>query len=506
MFKRIGILLLIITTAAVSFQLKKPGKEDYLSLHYADMISMDTLSYIIDVLASDSLEGRETGTPGELKAAYFLAMLHVENGVMPYGDEYFQEYEVIKPEVPDVVIATDRETYHVGTDFLSLFPHDSTVFSDDHIIYVGYGIDDPSWNDYAYKDVKGKIVLVKEGEPTDMFGIKILTATERPSEWSADPIHAYILKRNAAIKHGAKAMLYYAPRNFKLFQRIYKKIYKNKTQGATIKKDTLYDFIIGQKIMEDITGYDNLDTVYYTGRKDRKWLVPVTIDYGSKNVSLSSQNIIAFVEGKEEADEIILITTNYDHLGKEDSLIYHGANNNGSGSAALIEIAKAFQKAADDGYFMKRSLMFVHFSGREKNHYGAKYFMKKLPVPKHKIKAVIDIDMIGFLDTLSTDPSVVYMANSLHNKKFFKRLKSVNKAGPKLKIKFLNHKRLFSNEKTASDGVLFYKEKFPVLTFNNTALYPYNRTPDDTPDKISWDTYKQRVKYIFMSAWLLANE
>ncbi len=505
LFKYLSIATVIIGLV-FSFHLKKPKKEDFLSLHYADMINIDTLDKIIEVLASDSLEGRETGTEGELKAAYYLSLLHVENNVMPLNDEYFQEFQVIKPEIPDVSISTDVNTYVVGEDFLSLFPHDSTWFSDDYIVYVGYGIEDKSWNDYAYRDVRGKIVLAKEGEPKDQFGINILTATERPSEWSADPIHEYILKRNAAIKYGAKAFLFYAPKNYKLFKKLYERIYKKNNQTSSIKKDTLYDFIISQKVLEDISGYDNLDSVYYTGRKDRKWPVPITINYGSKNVALYSQNVIAYVKGDEKADEIILITTNYDHLGKEDTVIYRGANNNASGSAALIEIAKAFQRAADEGYHMKRSLLFVHFSGREKKHLGVKYFLQNLPVKKEKIKAVIDIDMIGFLDTLSTDPSVVYMANSLNNKNFYKRLKAVNKAGPKLKVRFLKHARLFSNPDIASDGVVFYKEKFPVLTFNNTLLYPYNRTPDDTPDKISRDIYYQRVKYIFMSAWLLANE
>jgi Zn-dependent M28 family amino/carboxypeptidase len=127
-------------------------------------------------------------------------------------------------------------------------------------------------------------------------------------------------------------------------------------------------------------------------------------------------------------------------------------------------------------------------------------------VKKEKIKAVIDVDMIGFLDKVSFEPSVVYMANSLKNKKFNKRLKAVNEAGPKLKIKYLSHASLYANEQLASDGVIFFKQKFPVLTFHNTNQYPYSRTPEDTPDKISWDIYLQRVKYIFLSAWLLANE
>ncbi len=506
MFKRFFILIVFLIAVALSFHLKNPNPRDFLSLEYANKINVDTLSYIVEVLAADSLEGRATGTEGELKAAYFLSMLHIENDVMPFGKDYFQEYEVVTPETPDVTIATDRASYIVGQDFLSLFPHDSTGFSDDHIIYVGYGIEDNSWNDYAYRDVKGKIVLAKEGEPKDMFGVNILTATERKSEWSADPIHAYILKRKAAAENGAKAFLYYAPKSFKIFKEIYNNIYKRNNPASTIQKDTLYDFIINQKIMQDLTGYESLDSVYYTGRRDRKWDVPVTIQYGSKNISVYSQNILAYIEGKEKADELILVIANYDHLGKRHNKIFHGANNNATGSAAIIELARVFQLAANDGYHMARSLLFVHFSAREKDHLGAKFFFKRLPFPKERIKAVIDIDMIGYLDTISNEPSVTYMANSLDDKKFFKKLKSVNKAGTKLDVRFLTHHSLFSNEKTASDGIIFYKENIPVLTFHNTLLYPFNRTPEDTPDKITWDIYHHRVKYIFLTTWLLAND
>jgi len=501
------LLLFLPVWAVISAGSLGPGKDELLSLHYASMISMDSLQYMVRVLASDTLDGRETGTEGEFEAAYFLARLHASNFVMPGLENYMQEFEVINPGRASITISTDRQSFSDGVDFLSLFPHDSAVISDDEIIYVGYGIEDPSWNDYAYKDVKGKIVLAKEGEPKDNFGINILTATERLSEWSADPIHSYILKRNAAMRNGAKAFLYFAPESFDMFRDIYERIQQTSGQATATKADTLYDFIINENVLQELTGYQSLDDVYYTGRRDRAWPVPITIHYNNKLISYFSQNVIAKVEGRDEAEGIILVIANHDHLGRvNDSVYYPGANNNATGVSSLIEIAKAFQKAADDGYFMKRSLYFISFSGREKNHIGVKYFFKNMPFSKEDVYAVIDLDRLGYLDTISVDPTVIYLAVNEDNPAFFKRLKVFRKVGPKMKVKEISHSALYKNPLSASDGVLFYNENYPVYTFNSGGRYPYNRTPEDTPDKISWDVYLQRTRYVFLSTWILANE
>ncbi len=507
-FKRvIPALLLPVIFIGILWSASSVEDTEYLSLDYALKINAQNLSEHVEVLASDSLEGRETGTEGDLKAAYYLAQKMLEGNLESPYEAFMQTYDIVLPDKPDVTISTDFETYTLGRDFFSLFPHDSIEFHADEIIYVGYGIDDPKWNDYFYRDVRGKVVLVKAGEPRDQFGNSILTGLLYKSEWAADPVHAYILKRNAALKYGARAMLYYDPENFLLFKEIFDKIYKSKKQVHNIQVDSLYDFIIGQKMVQDISGYDKLDSVYYENRHDRHWKVPLEIRYNTHDDILSSQNVVAYIEGAENPDKYVLVCANFDHLGMAGGKIFHGANNNATGTSAVLEMARIFQEAADDGYPPKNSILFVLFSGREKNHIGAKYFMKHPPYPLTKTIGVVDVGMIGYVDTLSRDPNDIYIALDDSFKELIKDLNPLNKnkKGPQLTVNLVNPQKKFSNQAKATDGVVFYKKKFPVISFFNW-LYPFNRKPDDTPDKISWDVYRARTQYIFLTVWNMANQ
>jgi len=481
--------------------------DPFWALRYAHAISADSLMWMVEVLASDSMGGRETGTPEERKVALFLENLFKENRISPVFGEYQQVFEVTNTGFADVRIATDRKEFKVGKDFVSFFPHPNAEFSDEEIVYVGYGIDDPSWNDYAYHDVRGKIVLAKEGEPEDMFGTKILTATERPSQWSADLIHAYMLKRNAALKYGAKAFLYFAPENYDKFKHIYDRICKQESKTVGLQTDSLYDFVIDKAVLEELTGYTTLDSVYYTGRRDRKWTVPVTVSYQSKRLSYHARNLMGKVNGANNARNIILITANFDHLGREnDTLYYPGADNNATGTAVAMELAKAFRKAAEDGHYMDKTLFFVIFTGREKNHLGARYFLKHLPFDLRQVDAVVDLDMLGYNDSVFTEPEAVYTSLHFDSKKKARLLQKLNEAGPNLNVRLMNPQYIYSDSSWASDGVLFYNRHIPVYSFNDGLTYPYNRMPEDTPDKLSREILNRRTRYIFLALWLLANE
>jgi len=501
------LLILLSISVLVLINWRPAVSEDFLSLEYANRISAEDLSDDIDVLTADSLEGRKTGTEADLKAAYFLARKFIRYNVDKYFESYLQSYDIVLPNKPDVSISTDLNRFTVGKDFLSLFPHDSISINADEIIYAGYGIKDEKWNDYAYKDVKGKIVLVKAGEPTDHFGNKIITGLLHPSKWSADPIHSYMLKRNAAKEAGARAMLYFDPKHYKIFKEIYDHIYQSGGRKVhNIQVDSLYDFIIGTKVLQDL-GYDDLDSVYYHNRRERKWKIPVRITFNTRDEILSSQNVVAYVKGAEEPDKCILVCANFDGPGKSDTIVYPGANNNASGTAAVLEMAGRFQEAAEEGYPPKYSIVFALFSGREENHLGAKYYLKHPAFPLTKTLAVVDVDQIGFVDTLSRDPNNIYLAEKLGKKNFFKELEKVNreKRGPRIILKKEMIEKKYANIQSTSDGVVFYKNHLPVVSFFNW-LYPYNRTPEDTPDKITWDIYDARTKYIFLTVWKLAND
>ena len=504
--KRFTVILIAVGFATTSLFVKLLQPGDIPPLEYANRLRLQDLEFHVRYLASDSLEGRKTGTKGDKKAALYLASQWAQYDVPPLlENSYFQTFNLVTPEMPSVSISTDYHSYAIGKDFVSFFPHDSAIISDDHIVYVGYGIDDPSWNDYAYKDVKGKIILVKAGEPLDQFGNSILSATDRRTVWSRDPVHAYILKRQAALKHGAKAMLYYDPKHYKAFKQAFERMFQSSKKTSEIKVDSLYDFIIGKDLMTDLTGYDSLDDIYYTGRKDRKMTVPVTIYYHKKGDILSTQNLLAVIRGEQYPDQYVLVLANYDHLGKIRNTIYPGANNNATGTSAVVEISHLFRMADKDGFTPKRSIIFALFSGREEKHLGARYFIKHPPVPLENITAVVDIDMIGYVDTISSHPNNLYYAENLDYKDFMEKMEALNRLGPKLTLKHISSFARYGDLETASDGYFFYKKNIPWISFVNGG-YPYNRTPDDTPDKITWDVFTERVKFIFMATWRLAND
>ena len=503
--RRRYIYLFLLAWPALLF-FRSLGDGDILALQYANKLHVTDLERHVLALAADSTEGRLTGTEGCNKAARYIATRFEHFMVAPvYESGYFQSFDIVTANMPHVYIATDNKRYTVGVDFLSFFPHDSARIAEKDFIYVGYGIEDPTWNDYAYRDVKGKIVLVKAGEPLDPFGASLITATHRPSKWSADPVHAYMLKRKAAMENGAKAMLYYDPEHFEAFKEAFERMYRVSRKTSEIQVDSLYDFIISTEMMQDITGYDSIDSLYYTGKRDRKWNVPIRIGFHTQDEILSSQNVMAMIEGDELPEEYILVTANYDHLGKIRESIYPGANNNATGTGAVIEMARLFKIAEQDEYFPKRSIVFILFSGREQEHLGAKYFINHPPFSLKKIKAVVDVDMIGYVDTISTDPNNIFFSEELHRRHFLSYLKTANKAGPGLTLRQIPPEKRMNNIEYAPDAVVFYEKKIPWISFVN-GKYPFNKTPDDTPDKITWDIYNERTKFIFMAVWQLANE
>ncbi|NPA46509.1 MAG: M28 family peptidase [Chlorobi bacterium] len=501
---RLAGLIFMSLVLFSAFRALRPA--DILALKYANMLHLEDVEHHVHALAADSLEGRLTGTEGCDKAADYIARYFSQIILEPvYESGYFQSFDIVTPNMPNVYIATDRQQYQIGVDFLSFFPHDSARIAANEIVYVGYGIKDPMWDDYAYRDVKGKIVLVKAGEPRDNFGASLITSSYRKSKWSADPVHAYMLKRKAALESGAKAMLYYDPEHYEAFREAFERMYRVTRKTSEIQVDSLYDFIISTRLMQDISARESLDSVYYTGRRDRVWHVPVRIGFHTQDEILSSQNVMGIIRGEEEPGEYILVTANYDHLGKIKETVYPGANLNATGTGAVMEIARLFRIAEQDGYVPKRSIVFILFTGREQDHLGAKYFLKHPPFSTKKIKAVVDIDMIGFVDTVSTYPNNIFIAQELKRKKFLSYLKTANKAGPKLTIRHLEPAKRFENMEAAPDVILFYQKKIPWISFVN-GKYPFFKTPDDTPDKITWDIYTERTKFIFMAVWKLANE
>lgn len=220
-----------------------------------------------------------------------------------------------------------------------------------------------------------------------------------------------------------------------------------------------------------------------------------------------SENVVAFIKGTEKPDEIIVISAHLDHEGVKDGEIYNGADDDGSGTVAILEIAEAFKKAADAGKGPKRSVLFLHVTGEEKGLLGSKYYTENPIFPLANTVTNLNIDMIGRVDERHKgEPNYIYLIGSdklsteLHNISEAMNKKYTNIA--------LDYKYNDENDPNRfyyrSDHYNFAKHNIPIIFYFNGTHEDYHQ-PTDTPDKINYEMLEKRARLVFHTAWEVAN-
>lgn len=224
----------------------------------------------------------------------------------------------------------------------------------------------------------------------------------------------------------------------------------------------------------------------------------------------SSENVLAFIEGTEKPDEIIVISAHYDHEGMDDKgNIYNGADDDGSGTVSLLEIADAFMKAKKDGFGPKRSILFLHVTGEEKGLYGSKFYTENPVFPLENTITDLNIDMIGRIDKKheGDKSNYVYLIGSdrlsteLHDIS-----EKMNVQHTKLDLDYTYNEKNDPNRfYFRSDHYNFAKHNIPIIFYFNGVHEDYHK-PTDTADKIEYDLMAKRAQLVFYTAWEVANK
>ena len=220
-----------------------------------------------------------------------------------------------------------------------------------------------------------------------------------------------------------------------------------------------------------------------------------------------SENIWAFIEGSEKPDEILVISAHYDHVGMKNGEVYNGADDDGSGTVALLEIAKAFQQAKKDGNGPKRSILFLHVTGEEHGLHGSRYYTENPLFPLGKTIADINIDMIGRRDEAhNASNDYVYVIGSDYlSTDLFNAVENANKTYVNTNLDYKFNDRNDPNRfYYRSDHYNFAKNNIPSVFFFNGVHADYHQ-PTDEPNKIEYDALEKRTKLAFAVAWELAN-
>lgn len=223
--------------------------------------------------------------------------------------------------------------------------------------------------------------------------------------------------------------------------------------------------------------------------------------------AVDMNNVIGIVEGSDLKDEYVVISAHYDHMGKTTSngKFYPGADDNASGVSTVLEIARILQQAKNEGNGPRRSVIFLFCSAEEEGLVGSNYYANHPTVELGKIKANINIDMIGRidskLDTTNIRQNYVYALTGYQNKnaQFTSIIDSINNEHTKLAIPEAS-----SNFFMRSDQFSFYAMAIPSVFFFGGEHPDYHRY-SDTPDKIQYALLAKRVELIFLLTWNLAN-
>ena len=498
-------------------------KKDPVISKFANTITANDLEAHIRFLASDELEGRETAERGQKLAAKYLATQFKKIGLKPgniAGKEpsYMQSFELVKTEVRSASLYLEskkKKEYKLFDDFIAFSDHELASSVNLPMAFAGYGIETDGYNNLKGKDFTGKAAVVLFGEPLLENGKSAITDSYEYSPWATD----LILKREALGKRGAELVVMVVDNDR------YKQFSGNKYLRMQLARPRLR---LKHLMTEDLPGLIVVSESTANGflKKAKTSMSKLEAQMGTQptvpDVNLSksrfvmdadatmktvtAENILGFLEGTDKKEEVVVITAHYDHLGVKGEDVYNGADDDGSGTASLLELAEAFMMAAKSGHRPRRSILFMPVSGEEKGLLGSRYYTDFPVYPLEQTVVDLNIDMIGRVDEHHSDPNYVYIIGSdklstdLHlinekNNSFYSKLNLDYKYNdPKDPNRFYYR----------SDHYNFAKNNIPVI-FYFTGVHEDYHKPTDTWEKIDEDKMVNIVKLVFAVAWETAN-
>ncbi len=502
---------MLFTAASVTAQIKT-------ATEYASHITEAQLREYLTVLTSDELAGRETSTPGEEKAAAYIASQFKIAGLKKFRKtkKYLQYYKVFRDSMTSETLQIGDKIYTGGSRFIMQTNASFTQkIKAKELVFVGYGISDSAYDDYAGKDVSGKIVLITSGEPMNADSTWLITGTKKSSDWVNTSLQK---KQKEAKARGAKAVFTFSP-EAPVFNDQTRSFYLRNALKYNPASPILNQASLSHGFMDSLYGKE-LFTTMLNAAKKRQTLnqlavknieAPFTLTYKEAVEKRKARNVIGYVKGSEKPDEYVYMTAHMDHLGvsADGKSIFRGADDDGSGTTAVMAMAAAFADAAKAGYRPKRSVIFMTVSGEEKGLWGSEYATRNPVVDLTKVSANINTDMVGRIDPkrkIGDSLNYIYAVGSDKISTEMKPLlEKVNKETVNIELDYKfddpnDRERIYFR----SDHYNFAKNGVPIVFFYNGSHPDYHRATD-TIDKINFTLMAKRARLAFLLAWELAN-
>jgi hypothetical protein len=542
MKRKLFLPLFIGIIAATFFSFVE--KEDPLRKTYAETITAADLKMHLSIIASDSFEGRETAKKGQHMTAEYIARQFMSFGIPPpisgkvielakemaspdslkfLPKDYYQNVPLRQLTPGNGTVTANEKKYSFGTDFYYTPGIQDGQLENSQIVFAGYGIQDSLYKDYCCSGVFGKIEMIISDEPLTKKGKSIITGNKELSSWSTQRRR----KVNEAKRRGALALLVVIPDYQKRFAE-----YKDYIEKPTLELDepdtknptgddrNMPVLYISKEMADEILKAgkqeQTIDKIISKTAKTKtnvhfEFVLPMKIDIQRKSEKLHSENVLGYIEGTDLKNELVVVTAHMDHLGidtsKTGDQIFNGADDDGSGTVSVLEMAQAFAKAKKDGHGPRRSILFMCVTGEEKGLLGSRWYTDNPVFPLASTVVDLNIDMIGRIDDAhKNDSNYVYVIGS---DKLSSELKTINETenatytGMKLDYRY-DVPNEPNNYYGRSDHYNFAKHFIPIAFFFNGVHADYHKETDEV-SKINFPLMEKRARLVFYDAWEIAN-
>ncbi|HMJ70647.1 MAG TPA: M28 family peptidase [Cyclobacteriaceae bacterium] len=462
---------------------------------YASMIDIKDLKENLTILSSDALEGRLTGTRGQKMAAAFIADHFQQLDLTPVNKgSFYQRFNLYSYKQDEISIKTKSAAFTTSADVVFYGSADSDGEKEYEVVFAGQGTE----AELAQVSVRDRVVLIVA------------------PELSFSKLGPLISKITAS---GAVAVLMYSTVPDAEYKTFMEEIQGTLTNGRMSLKRAQPNepqlFFVSKKVVDGLFGnFEKLRPLVTEQKKNAlKKVKPVKAVFKQKITEdvVETENVMGFLEGTDKKEEVLLITAHYDHIGLSDTdgdRVNNGADDDGSGTVTVLQMATAFAKAKKDGHGPRRSILFMTVTAEELGLYGSQYYTDTQPViPLDRTVVDLNIDMIGRWDAEHAGKApYVYVIGA---DKLSSELQEINVRNNEkyTKLEFdytYNDENHPTNLYQRSDHWNFAKHGVPIIFFFDGIHEDYHKVSDEV-GKIDFDILRTRGRAVFYTAWEIAN-
>lgn len=486
----------------------------------AGEVSEGNLMSHVRFLASEGLQGRRAGELGDKVAESYVQAVFEQLNLEPIpalGD-YRQQLIALESTLDrdnTLLVITDETQSHyfpIDQDIFYILNRHSDLDIEAPLVFAGFGITAPEYgyDDYSGLDVEGKIALVLDNEPGDNSGGDAFRG-RAPTRHSFAATKERVARKNGAV--GVIVVNNAASGHPDLdvtLPRRYRREMEQPFFGVEQQDDRIPVFHATQALVGKIMDLTAVDLIEVQKRIDKN-MKPASRSLPGVRARMSvrlarveekkTANIIAYLEGGDEAlrEEFIVIGAHHDHLGSlADGTIYFGADDNASGTAGLLESARLLALQTGE---LGRSVLFVSFCAEELGLVGSKYFIEHLPVPREKIRLLINMDMIGRNNMDKVENSKMFIAFPSAQTPALAEILRTEAKELDIDVRVAPYVRFHG----ASDHVVFHDQGIPVIHYFGGFHSDYSST-EDTVYRINSGKMALVVEHLCRVAAAVCND